>query len=239
MDEALHSFLLAAELSATDDDGTYPRKIDWAQVSQWVIEHRSEVDLFDIERQFFQDAGLDETAAMPVTVVDLTVGKARPKITDWREASAYDRWSYAEAARELIYQHQCAPFSRITGFSPSFKAGAVFQMTKIRPAGGLTTSLAWAAVPGASGVGLWTFSAKKQLSNDAEGLTWHTKRMRLVDTGMDVSAIALGAGSPWPEHKSERPDTQMGRKWTLTTRSVFIAKGERLGSFVGTLSQGV
>lgn len=204
-DQALHRLLLAIAYAATGapTTGQYPQTLDTAAVLTWLETNRRHFDLLDAHAPFLQDPAMDPaTPLIGAGVLDVTLGRERPKITDTRTIESRGPLGYAETAVYLVFHQFYSQGGRHTGVSASLPESPGSGMITFRPAGTIAEALHWSRIPvDMVGTAHWTFSTRPTgpgngVTPDGEldALTWMSRAFLLHHDGHQVTGVQTATG---------------------------------------------
>lgn len=220
-DQAIHRLLLAISYAATGapTPAQYPQPMDTTAVLGWLEVTAGCFDLFDPTDPFLQHTGIDpSTVVVGAGVLDPTLGRERPKLTDTRTIESRGALSPAEAAVALIVTQLYSQGGRHTGVSASLPESPASGMITFRPAGTIAEALRWARIPVADvGESHWSFTTRPGApgvapEGELDALTWMSRAMLLEGDAIGVTGVRTASG--WrraPEDDVESFDAAAGR----------------------------
>lgn len=246
-DSALHRLLTAITYAAlgsvTTTEYQVRSAVDTATVAGWVRTRRAVFDLFG-QAPFGQDPTI-ESEPVPVGVLDPTVARKRPLLSDHRTLDDTHPLTFEQAALSLVINQAYSPGGKHQGWPTSFPGAALTGQMTWRPAGTIGEALRWAHIPSpGERREFWTYTDRGGQVTPAgpvDGYFWLSRRIHFVHNGTHVTHVRFAPG--WRRAEAQGPtDVTPGRQDIVTatdpTKPLVGATGRREHTLVQAWARG-
>lgn len=231
-DTAIHRLLLAITYTALGSPDTYPETFTRShgrRVATWITSHADNFDLLHPTTPFALAA--EPVGEMfPAGLLDPTLGRSRPTVSDHRPMDAVPTLPFGQAAILVLVQQLYSVGGKHPGVSESLPESPATGLITFRPAGTVAQSLTWARIRvDTVGTPNWTWRERADAPGvrgvrplgEADALTWLSRRIVLAHDGTQVTGAQYGLG--WrraPELDENAPfDEGAGRHAMLVAKS--------------------